>query len=93
MKKTVVYKDVTKAKLTLAKDRVEVKIPETLRAREPELLKLAQTIVDSVDVPVCTLRGSYECKPTGEINITMWDGVRRSGGTWRFMPDAQEVEK
>jgi hypothetical protein len=73
----VVYKDVAKPKLTIAKDRVELKLPsEDAIKDERRIIDFAQKIADELGEVDQTLRGNFSLNPVGKWYVAMYKGTK-----------------
>lgn len=76
----VVFKEITFPKLTIAKDRVELKFPVGFPAEvQNRVFTLANRIVEEVGVVSNTLRGKFETRD-GKIRIQMCLGSTNGAG-------------
>jgi hypothetical protein len=76
----IVYKDVTFPKLTIAKDRVEVKIPLGMeKPFQDRVLTLANRVVEEVGEVTNTLRGKFETREN-TLRIQMYYDITNGTG-------------
>lgn len=69
--------DVHCSKLTITRDRVELKLTEEARDQENDYLRLAHIVVTEVGVPEFSLRGKFYTAIPGRLRISMYYDSRR----------------
>lgn len=73
----VITKQTNTAKLTIAKDRVTVKLPESTTLVDSErIVKFFKKVADQHPSPQATLRGSNEIEKVLKHGIGLYAGVR-----------------
>ena len=75
---SIVYKDITQPKLTIAKDRVELKLPSVAKINdEGRIIVLANKVASEVGMGFIekTLRGRFNLDLSGKWSISMYSGT------------------
>jgi len=84
MKPNVVFKSITHPKLTIARDRVELKIPEKMATEFPRIADLANKAIDSVGEVQHTIRGKFHKEADGKYHISLYTGTKTNNAARRL---------
>ena len=72
MTRNVIFKDISRPKLTIAKDRVEVKIPHSMVEEADRIVQVADRAIASVGENPVTLRGRFTYGSDNKYHISLY---------------------